>query len=81
MASVSTTNFVAVRKSTFKTVVGDVRFGKGGEWAQSRVLQTQFRGIKGNGLDQFKSDQVDPIITPAELKSGEVIYPFEKARQ
>src|SRR6266568_3669409 len=31
-----------VRTTTFTTVVGDVKFGKGGEWAQSRVLQVQF---------------------------------------
>ena len=37
-----------IRKSTFKTVLGDVKFGKFGEWAESRVLQVQFRGIKNN---------------------------------
>jgi branched-chain amino acid transport system substrate-binding protein len=31
-----------IRASTFKTVLGDVKFGKGGEWAESRVLQVQF---------------------------------------
>jgi branched-chain amino acid transport system substrate-binding protein len=70
-----------LRKTTFKTVVGDVSFGKGGEWAKSRVFQAQFRGIKGNGVDQFKTTDTLAIITPAEYKSGNVIYPFEKARQ
>jgi len=70
-----------LRKTTFKTIVGDVSFGKNGEWAKSRVLQAQFRGIKGNGVDQFKSADTLAIITPAEYKSGNVIYPFEKARQ
>jgi branched-chain amino acid transport system substrate-binding protein len=70
-----------LRKTTFKTIVGDVSFGKNGEWAKSRVLQAQFRGIKGNGIDQFKSADTLAIITPAEYKSGDVIYPFEKARQ
>jgi branched-chain amino acid transport system substrate-binding protein len=45
------------------------------------VFQAQFRGIKGNGVDQFKNPETLPIITPAEYKSGDVIYPFEKARQ
>src|SRR5215470_15972757 len=27
-----------IRANTFKTVVGDVKFGKDGEWAESRVL-------------------------------------------
>jgi branched-chain amino acid transport system substrate-binding protein len=70
-----------LRKTTFKTIVGDVSFGKNGEWGKSRVLQAQFRGIKGNGVDQFKSADTLAIITPAEYKSGDVIYPFEKARQ
>ena len=39
-----------IRANTFKTVLGDVKFGKGGEWAQSRVLQVQFLNIKGNDV-------------------------------
>jgi branched-chain amino acid transport system substrate-binding protein len=70
-----------MRKASFKTVVGDISFGKGGEWAKSRVFQAQFRGIKGNGVDQFKSPDTLPIITPADYKSADVIYPYEKARQ
>ena len=70
-----------LRKTTFKTIVGNIAFGKGGEWAKSRVFQAQFRGIKGNTVDQFKDPNTLAIITPAEYKSGDVIYPFEKARQ
>ena len=43
-----------IRNNTFKTVLGDVKFGKGGEWAESRVLQVQFQNIKGNDVGQFK---------------------------
>jgi branched-chain amino acid transport system substrate-binding protein len=71
----------AMRKTTFKTIVGDVRFAPSGEWAKSRVFRAQFRGIKGNGVDQFKNPDTLAIITPAEYKSGNVIYPYEKARQ
>ncbi len=66
---------------TFKTVVGDVKFAANGEWVKSRVLQQQFRGIKGNGIDQFKDPNTEVVITPAEYKSGDVIYPYEKAKQ
>jgi branched-chain amino acid transport system substrate-binding protein len=69
-----------IRGTTFKTVVGDVKFGKHGEWAQSRVLQVQFQGIKGNDLAQFKDISTQVIVTPADYKSGEVIYPYEKAK-
>jgi len=70
-----------LRKTTFKTIVGDVKFAPNGEWAKSRVFQAQFRGIKGNGIDQFKDPNTEVIITPAEYKSGSVIYPYEKAKQ
>jgi len=70
-----------LRKNTFKTIVGDISFGKNGEWAKSRIFQAQFRGIKGNGVDQFKNVDTLAIITPTEYKSADVIYPFEKARQ
>src|SRR5262249_44734544 len=43
-----------VRATTFKTVVGDVKFGAKGEWAQSRVLQVQFQNVKGNDVGQFE---------------------------
>jgi branched-chain amino acid transport system substrate-binding protein len=71
----------ALRKTTFKTIVGDIKFAPNGEWAKSRVFQAQFRGIKGNGVEQFKNPDTLAIITPSEYKSGDVIYPFEKARQ
>jgi len=69
-----------IRKSTFKTVLGDIRFGKGGEWAQSRVLQVQFRGIKGNDPAQFKGIETQQVVDPAEWSSASLIYPYEKAR-
>src|ERR1700724_9132 len=31
-----------MRSHTFSTVVGDITFGKAGEWAKSRVVFTQF---------------------------------------
>jgi branched-chain amino acid transport system substrate-binding protein len=70
-----------IHGTTFKTVVGDVKFGPQGEWAQSRVLQVQFQGIKGNDLAQFKDVSTQVVVTPAEYKSGDLIYPYEKATQ
>src|ERR1700745_1088699 len=43
-----------IRANTFSTVVGDVKFGAKGEWAESRVLQVQFQHVKGNDVAQFK---------------------------
>jgi branched-chain amino acid transport system substrate-binding protein len=70
-----------VRSNTFKTVVGDVKFGKGGEWAQSRVLQVQFQHVKGNAVDQFRDISTQIVIAPDPYKSGSVIYPYEKAKE
>jgi branched-chain amino acid transport system substrate-binding protein len=69
-----------IRASTFTTVLGDVKFGKGGEWAQSRVLFVQFRNIKGNDPMQFKGVDTQVVVTPPEYASGTLVYPYEKAR-
>ncbi len=69
-----------IRKTTFKTMVGDVKFGSHGEWAESRVLQVQFQNIKGNDVGQFKDISTQVVITPTQYKSGNVIYPYEKAK-
>jgi len=57
----------------------DVKFGKDGEWAQSRVLQVQFQNIKGNSIDDIRDLKTEVIIYPPQYKSGEVIYPYENA--
>jgi branched-chain amino acid transport system substrate-binding protein len=69
-----------IRANTFKTVVGDVRFGSNGELAQSRVLQVQFRNVKTNDLAQFKDISTQVVVAPIEYESGKLIYPYEKAK-
>ena len=69
-----------IRKSAFNTLVGEVTFGAQGEWAESRVLQVQFQHIKGNDVSQFRDISTQVVITPAQYKSGEMIYPYEKAK-
>jgi branched-chain amino acid transport system substrate-binding protein len=68
-----------IRKTTFKTVVGDVKFGKQGEWAEERTLAAQFQNIKGKTIDDFRDLTTEVIVYPPKYKSGEVIYPYEKA--
>jgi len=70
-----------IRANTFRTVVGDVKFGKGGEWAQSRVLQIQFQNVKGNDVGQFKDISTQVVVTPKEYESGKVVYPYENAKK
>jgi branched-chain amino acid transport system substrate-binding protein len=68
-----------IRKTTFATVVGDVKFGKQGEWDEERTLAAQFQNITGNNIEDLRDLKTEVIIYPPKYKSGEVIYPFEKA--
>ena len=69
-----------IRTHSFSTVVGAVEFGPKGEWAQSRVLQVQYQNIKGHEVAQFKDMSTQVVVAPAEYASGEVIYPYERAK-
>jgi branched-chain amino acid transport system substrate-binding protein len=69
-----------IGKTTFKTIMGDVKFGKGGEWAKSRMLQVQYHDIKSGELDQFRGMETQTVVAPAEYKTGNVVFPFEKAK-
>jgi branched-chain amino acid transport system substrate-binding protein len=70
-----------IRKTTFKTVVGDVKFGEKGEWAQQRMLLVQFQNIKSNRIDEFRDLSTEVILYPPQYKSGDIIYPYGKAKQ
>jgi branched-chain amino acid transport system substrate-binding protein len=65
-----------MRQNTFKTVYGDIKFGKDGEWAQSRMLTVQFQGVNGTDLDQFKDPKKTVILDPPAFKSGDAMLPF-----
>ncbi len=66
--------------NTFKTVLGDVKFGKDGEWDRPRMLQVQFHDVKANDIEQFRAMNTQTVVSPAEYKSGDVVYPYEKAK-
>src|SRR5436190_17047842 len=55
------------RSSTFHTVMGDIRFGRNGEWAEPRVLQVQFQGISGHDVDQFRNGSRQIMVSPQNL--------------
>ncbi|HXL69414.1 MAG TPA: amino acid ABC transporter substrate-binding protein [Xanthobacteraceae bacterium] len=69
-----------IRANTFKTVLGDVKFGKGGEWAQARVLQVQFQNIQLFEIAQFTNVATQVVVDPPDFASGKVIYPYESAK-
>ena len=70
-----------MRNTTFDTVIGPIKFGQDGEWTTPRIICLQFQGISGGDLDQFKDWKRQVVVYPKEYKSGELVYPFEKAAQ
>jgi branched-chain amino acid transport system substrate-binding protein len=70
-----------IAQNTFKTIMGDIKFGKGGEWAQGRMMQVQYHDIKaGAGLDTWRGMGYQTVLTPSAYKTGNMIYPYEKAK-
>jgi branched-chain amino acid transport system substrate-binding protein len=70
-----------LRKANVKTIMGDWKYGPGGEWTKSGMMQVQYHGIKeGAGLDVWRGMSYQTVLTPASLATGKVIYPYEKAR-
>ena len=68
------------RTAEFKTILGPVKFGANGEWAESRMIAVQYHGIKGDDLEQFKGMNVQTIVGPERYATGKLIYPYEKGK-
>jgi branched-chain amino acid transport system substrate-binding protein len=69
-----------LRSHTFKTVVGDVKFGPNGEWSEPRVNEVQFQNIKANDMEQFRDPKTEVILWPPELKTGDLMYPYSEVK-
>jgi branched-chain amino acid transport system substrate-binding protein len=70
-----------LHKNPVKTVVGDISFGPLGEWTTSRFPQVQYQGISGTDIKDISDLSKQPILSPDDLKTGKVIYPFAEARK
>jgi branched-chain amino acid transport system substrate-binding protein len=68
----------AYRKTTFKTIMGDWAYGPGGEWTKSGMMQVQYHDIKEG--ETWKGMNYQTVLSPAENKTGTLIYPYEKAK-
>ncbi len=45
------------------------------------MLQVQYHSIKpGAGLETWRGMDYQTVLTPSNLKTGNLIYPFEKAK-
>ena len=67
------------RSASFDTVMGPVKFSVNGEWAEPRVLQVQFQGIAGHGVDQFQTGSRQIAVSPPDFASGELRFPYAEA--
>jgi branched-chain amino acid transport system substrate-binding protein len=64
----------------FHTIMGDISFGPDGEWTEGRPIWVQYHDIKGTDLDQFREPKTVTILAPQKYKTGDLIYPYTKAR-
>jgi branched-chain amino acid transport system substrate-binding protein len=67
------------RSATFGTVMGAIRFGAKGEWAEPRVLQVQFQGISGHDVEQFRNGSRQVVVSPPSFVSGKPVFPYAEA--
>ncbi|MBV9016641.1 MAG: amino acid ABC transporter substrate-binding protein [Alphaproteobacteria bacterium] len=66
--------------TSFKTIMGDIKFGEDGEWQEPRILTIQYQGVKGHDLDQFAKPGVQVILDPPDYKTGTLKYPYSTAQ-
>ena len=69
-----------LHENVLKTIVGPIQFAEDGEWKESSTLEAQFRSVKDKNIDQFRSAGKQVILFPDKLKTGDLIIPFEAAR-
>jgi branched-chain amino acid transport system substrate-binding protein len=70
-----------IRSHSFKTIVGEVAYGKDGEWAKPRVLEVQFQNFHGTDLEQIRELKTEVILEPAEYRTGQVQAPYASLRK
>jgi len=70
-----------LRSHEFKTIMADVSFGKNGEWTKSGMLDVQYHNITDAAdLETWRGMSYQTVLTPADQRTGDVIYPYDKAK-
>lgn len=69
------------RDAVFHTLVGDVKFGKGGGWTEPRVLTVQYQQLTDNTIGQFKEAKTQVVLMPEAFSSGDLVYPYATAKK
>ena len=70
-----------LRSHEFDTIMASgIRFGTNGEWTKTHWLQVQYHDITdAANLETWRGMSYQTVLTPADEKTGELIYPYEKA--
>jgi len=69
-----------LKKSTIKTVMGPIKFGNKGEWAEDRMMTVQYHDVSdAANLDTWRGMSYQTVIDPPNLATGKLIYPYDKA--
>ncbi len=71
-----------MRSNSFNTIMtSGIKFGKDGEWTKSGMLQVQYHGLTdAANLDTWRGMSYQTVLTPADEKTGSVVYPYERAQ-
>jgi branched-chain amino acid transport system substrate-binding protein len=69
-----------LHNNTVDTIVGPVKFGPDGNWAENRIVMAQYRGVKDKDLDQFRHAGKQIILQPEALATGKIVAPYKQAR-
>ena len=70
-----------IHATSFGTVAGDIAFGKDGEWSKPRTVFSQFQDVQPGNVEQFRDGAKQPVLWPAEYRTGTMIYPYAEAKR
>ncbi len=63
------------------TIIGDISFGPEGEWTKPALMQVQYHDITdAANLETWRGMSYQTVVYPPDQKTGEAIYPYEKAK-
>jgi branched-chain amino acid transport system substrate-binding protein len=63
------------------TVIGDISFGAEGEWTKPALFQVQYHDITdAANLETWRGMSYQTVVYPPDQKTGDAIYPYEKAK-
>ena len=63
------------------TIIADIGFGPEGEWTKPQLFQVQYHDITdAANLETWRGMSYQNVVYPADQRTGDVIYPYEKAK-